>query len=73
MINSEMILSVIKKITESKTKERRHPSFALFTEICREVKVLNNEEIKKALNALCKTTKIKYGQTINDTYFEIIK
>ena len=65
-----MILQAIDEIHYEKVSENIEPSFAMFREIIDRVKYRDISEVREALRELCQKKVIRWGNTINDFYFE---
>lgn len=63
----QIVLQTIQEITAEKTKELRHPVFALRLEILKRLW----EKADESLNELAANKVVKSGNTLNDKWFEL--
>ena len=64
------ILQTIDEIHYNKVSENIEPSFVVFREIIEQVKDRDLAEVREALRELYRQGVIRWGNTINDFYFE---
>ena len=67
-----LVLRTVIAIRTDKIHRKVEPSHALMQEIIRksnDVEPHHPDEIKAALRELCREKKLRWGVTINDTYF----
>ncbi len=64
------VFNTVIQIIRQKREAGKEPSNALFiADIVPAMPAYRSEEIKAALNALCKQRFLRYGRTMNDVYF----